>query len=126
MIEPVYEEASHFSEGLASVLKCTTQKQCTLVDVHGDASFSFLMGGERRLINLDGKTVKILDYNNVGLLNEGLAAVRDGELYGFIDKTGTLVIPTQFDSTLGFFDGLAAVEIGGQWGFIDTTGTLII
>lgn len=126
VIEPVYEEASHFSESLATVLKCTSQKQCTLVEVFGDASFNFLMGGERRLINLDGKTEKILDYEKVGLFYERLAVVKEGELYGFIDNTGSLVIPTQYDSALGFSDGLAAVEIGEQWGFIDTTGALII
>jgi len=34
--------------------------------------------------------------------------------WGFIDRTGKVVIPAQFDGASDFFDGLAPVRIGGQ------------
>lgn len=61
--------------------------------------------------------------------------------YGFIDKTGKVVIEPQFDGTeeqftglahffnLGepvFREGLAPVMIRGQWGYIDKTGKFAI
>ena len=40
--------------------------------------------------------------------------------YGFIDKSGKLVIPAAYDMTNKFSEGLAAVKVGDRWGFIDT------
>ena len=45
---------------------------------------------------------------------------------GYIDKTGSFVIPPQFDSCLGHTDGLAAVSVEGKYGYIDTEGTFVI
>ena len=42
--------------------------------------------------------------------------------YGYIDKTGTLVIEPRFDSAGWFSEGLAAVETQGKWGFVDVRG----
>ncbi|MFH1515247.1 MAG: WG repeat-containing protein, partial [bacterium] len=53
----------------------------------------------------------------------------DGK-YGFIDKTGKIVINPQFDETWHFSEDLAPVIIGdiesGKWGFIDKTGKFVI
>ena len=46
--------------------------------------------------------------------------------YGFIDKTGKLVIEPRFDSGSNFLGGLAQAKSGDKWGYIDTTGTFII
>jgi hypothetical protein len=46
--------------------------------------------------------------------------------WGYIDKTGALVIQPQFDSASGFSDGLAAVQQGQKWGYIDKTGAPVI
>ena len=56
------------------------------------------------------------------------------EKWGFIDKTGKLAIPLQFDwaagpwvtGTWGFSDGLAPVQQGKKWGFIDKNGKMVI
>ena len=45
---------------------------------------------------------------------------------GYIDKTGSFVIPPQFDSCLGHTDGLAAVSVEGKYGYIDTEGAFVI
>jgi hypothetical protein len=63
------------------------------------------------------------------------AVEKDGKS-GYIDRTGRIVIPLQYNSAYGFSEGLAAVHTGGdlvdgfmqggKWGFIDTTGRLVI
>ncbi|MGL4567916.1 MAG: WG repeat-containing protein [Fusobacteriaceae bacterium] len=58
--------------------------------------------------------------------SDGLAVVEIGGKYGFIDKSGNLVIPAKFDKAWEFSDGLANVEIDGKWGFIDKSGNLVI
>ena len=46
--------------------------------------------------------------------------------YGFIDKSGKVVIEPQFDDAGGFSEGLARVEKDGKWGFIDKSGKVVI
>lgn len=60
--------------------------------------------------------------------SEGLAAVRSGEKWGFIDRSGRFVIPPQFNLVLeGFADGLARVYFSDyQVRFIDKTGKVVI
>lgn len=60
--------------------------------------------------------------------NEGLAAIRVWHLakFGFIDKTGKIVIQPIFDAAGDFSEGLARVKIGEKWGFVDKTGKVVI
>lgn len=60
--------------------------------------------------------------------NEGLAAYsKYGNVYGFIDKTGTEVISCKYKIVRHFREGLAAVmNKFNEWGFIDKTGTEVI
>jgi hypothetical protein len=47
--------------------------------------------------------------------------------YGFMDKTGNLVIPAAFRGASDFAEGLSAVflEREGKSGFIDKTGKMV-
>lgn len=66
-------------------------------------------------------------------------AIPDPErkLYGFIDESGSNVLPFQYTYAFDFAEGLAAVNVGGtyrygriptdgKWGFIDSTGKFVI
>jgi hypothetical protein len=59
---------------------------------------------------------------------DGLHIIGKGKpiRYGFIDVSGTEVIPPIYEYTMGFCKGLAAVELNGKWGFIDKTGATVI
>ena len=46
--------------------------------------------------------------------------------FGFIDRSGSIVISPQFDYCYGFSEGLAAVEIDEVCGFIDKQGKFAI
>ena len=51
----------------------------------------------------------------------------DSGKYGFIDKTGKVVIPCQWEDVDNFSEGLAYVkDYNGKWGFIDRTGKVVI
>lgn len=53
----------------------------------------------------------------------------DGK-YGYIDKTGQMVIDPKFDGASNFSEGMARILVGdyedGAFGYIDTTGELVI
>lgn len=58
----------------------------------------------------------------------GLAAVKSesGEI-GFIDKTGSLVIPCDYEGVGSFStDGICEVKKDGKWGYISTDGSEVI
>ncbi len=46
--------------------------------------------------------------------------------YGYVDKTGKVVIDFQFEEADDFYDGLARVKVDGKYGFIDKTGKMVI
>ncbi len=45
---------------------------------------------------------------------------------GFIDTTGSTVIPLEYDNARSFNEGLAAVKKNGKWGFIDKSGNMLV
>lgn len=57
---------------------------------------------------------------------DGLAAMRDGAGWGFVDASGTWVVQPRYDDVRDFRDGRAAVKRGGVWGFIDRDGQEVI
>lgn len=52
--------------------------------------------------------------------------IREDGKYGYIDKTGKVVIPPQFENTMGFSEGVAATRIDGKYGYIDVEGNWVI
>ena len=58
--------------------------------------------------------------------SKALFPVEKGGKFGFIDRTGKVVIPLQFDSANDFHEGLALVTSNRKTMFIDTTGKTVI
>ena len=52
--------------------------------------------------------------------------MRVGEKYGYIDKTGKIILKPQFDFAGRFSDGLALIRVGSEYGYIDRSGEFII
>ncbi|MBP5241278.1 MAG: WG repeat-containing protein, partial [Bacteroidales bacterium] len=46
--------------------------------------------------------------------------------WGFMDKTGNVVIEPQFTEAGDFSEGLAKVSVDWKWGYIDQTGKFVI
>ena len=66
------------------------------------------------------------DADYIADFHECLAAIKRNGKWGFIDKTGKLVIPCVYDAVDEFHDGLARVNKDGKLGFIDKTGKEVI
>lgn len=61
-----------------------------------------------------------------GTFQEGLATVAVEGRYGYIDRTGKVVIRPAFEFACPFSEGRAMVCVGGRVGYIDTSGNLAI
>lgn len=106
-LQPVWEQASRFSEGRAAVRS----------------------GGLWGFINPVGQWLVTPRYADASPFHDGLAAVAVGEApsrWGFVDGQGQFVIPPQFDYASRFSEGLAAVLSGDRWGYVDKQGKLVI
>lgn len=104
-----FTDAYHFNEGLAIVYS----------------------GGKfTGFINQKGKIVIPKDnYYDAKAFSEGLAAYRTLSTvskYGYMDLTGTSIIPPQFNKANPFSEGLAAVQIGTKYGYINADGKVVI
>jgi hypothetical protein len=136
-INPTFDDALPFSEGLAAV---QIGEKWGFVDATGrlviepqfEAAFYFREGvGEAELesgfvlIDRSGKVLTSgLEY--VDLIFEGrIPATRDGE-HGYLDPRGKVAIPFIYEAGSRFSSGLAAVKKDGKWGYVDTDGRTII
>lgn len=57
---------------------------------------------------------------------EGYAAVKKNGKWGYIDTSGNVQIPYQFEDALSFGQHLAAVKVGDLWGYISLSEELVI
>ena len=74
-----------------------------------------------------GRTIIEPKYKDGNLFQEGLAAVGNGQKYGFINIAGDTVIPFQYDdSFFGFSQGLADVTKNDSCGYINKRGETVI
>jgi hypothetical protein len=61
-------------------------------------------------------------FQGVKPFHDGLAAVQMDEKWGFIDRSGNVVIKPQFNGTEGFSEGIALVWQDQRFKFIDKNG----
>jgi hypothetical protein len=149
VIEPQFNGANDFSEGLAIVGLFDTDKR-GFIDKTGkivipakfEDAWDFSEGlsrvslgkcgspnsGKQKIgfIDKTGKFVIKPKCGDFYSFNEGLALTFENGKYGFIGKTGKIVIPIKFESATHFSEGFSTVFVDGKYGFIDKTGKLII
>ena len=99
-------------------------------DTEGDM-ISFFSGRNLGFMNQDGKVIvepkyfPVIYWANL-MFTEPITPVGLEKKYGFIDKTGKVVVDFQYDWVYQFKEGLATVSKDNQYGFIDTSGKVII
>jgi hypothetical protein len=103
VIQPQYDSASYFSEELAAVEK----------------------DGKTFFINKTGKRAIATDYEDALGFREGLAA-QIGGAWGFINKTGAIIIEPHFGEVSPFFNGIASIKSNHKYGYIDKSGKVIV
>jgi len=79
-------------------------------------------------IDKSGNTAISPRFDWAASFSEGLARVKQQELLGYINQSGSYVIDPQykFEQLGDFSEGLAAVKIDNRWGFIDKKGDIVI
>ena len=143
VIAPQFRKLGHpkgFHEGYALVMK---GKKITYIDKTGKTPFkmqwstacSFYDGLAEVSHSRDTSTLADLGLAVKSCLSLAAGAplyeddgsiIDDGARRGYINTSGTEVIPSTNDYTTVFKDGIALVKVHGQWGAVDRSGTYIV
>ncbi len=117
VIPLIYDDVSHFSEGLAAVRQGSNYGY---IDRDGKVAIPIKLdmtpysykseesGEANGTIRYYANSVSHLYFSN------GRALYREGDKYGYIDKTGKVVIPVQYRCASAFEEGLAKVSIAPE------------
>jgi hypothetical protein len=105
---PYKEVVTDFSEGFAVVR--VDESNVIFIDVSGKPAFS-------------GKT-----FRDARRFSGGVAAVRRGDKWGYINHEGEFQISPSFAVASDFQDGMAIVRLegGGNWAYVDEHGNLFM
>ncbi|MBT3269301.1 WG repeat-containing protein [Candidatus Poribacteria bacterium] len=108
VIPPIYDWVHDFHEGFAWATEDISGESCHFLNPAGERALSF----------------DVHCHTNFAF---GRLAVRVGDRWGCVDKSGDMVISPAFESAQhGFYEGLADVQLGGRWGFIDVEGDVVV
>ena len=85
------------------------------------------IGDKWGILTAYGEQLAEVKFDSVGVFHDGLAVVKAAERYGYIDRSGAIVIPIQWMAAYDFSEGLAALRVDKKhFQFIDTAGTVVI
>ncbi|MBR6728809.1 MAG: WG repeat-containing protein [Clostridia bacterium] len=105
VIEPLYTQASGFSEGLACVRN--SEGKWGYIAPNGTVAIPFI-------------------YDEANSFSDSLALIKKEGLYGYIDKDNNPAIPCQYQEAYPFSEKLACVAKDGLYGYIDIKGEVVI
>ena len=112
IIPAQYEKCYKFSgEGLAAIYD-TDQRQYYFITTKGEK------------LATDISSFKLIDgfgFDLEGFTN-GLAPVKQGELWGYLNSKGKLAIPTKYDDAVEFNGGFAVAKNGEKYVVLNTKG----
>ena len=145
----VYDMAYPFSDGLAWVRKDNKKGSINLdgkevvpcqYDFVGECSEGLVAvrdGKHRMFLNVNGEVeidLKDMDIDGVSVFKEGLCGVSKRNIWGFIDRTGELVIPIKyywpyFNIDIQFENGVCLFRSEENWravGCINRNGDIVL
>jgi hypothetical protein len=73
-----------------------------------------------------GKRIVAKKFRQAGDFSNGLAAVCETTLWGYLDATGNYAIAPKFQDATDFREGLAPAKCSGLWGYCDETGKWMV
>lgn len=123
VLDKTFSNLSAFSDGMA---RFEDNLQVGFIDEKGNVKIkpTFTVDSddaERRMFFSEG-----LCPFQTGTIAGVAGGTRILKKFGYIDKTGKVIIKPQFDYAGQFIDGIAVVSTGGNYGYIDKHGNYVI
>lgn len=67
-----------------------------------------------------------LKYDFVAGLNEGIAPVRSGNKWGYVDLSNNLIASIKYDKAYSFSEGMGVITLQEKWGSVNRAGKEIV
>ena len=101
----------------------------TLAQSEGGLMLCTYQRGTKSFLRADGTALnrdqgRTSYFDDALPFSEGLAAVKNNGLWGYIDTNGEYVVQPQYEQATSFTGGCAAVYGGGMWQIIDSSGAV--
>jgi len=132
-VSPQFLEAEGFHDGRARIV---VDGPCAYAEGDLCAPPEFVPKGAKTqsppplckytFIDETGRVITKQRFDGAGEFGEGLAPVRMGNVWGYINKGGDFVIAPRFQSAEPFSGDIAVVSEGGLFGYIDKSGVYVI
>lgn len=138
LIEPKFEFAEGFTEGLALVIKdglagfINKSEEVIIPFKYEDANrfkeglAAVSKGGYWGMIDRSNKEIIPINFEIVGNIKNDLILVADSANYGYYNKKGQIEIPLMLQYATDFKDGYAIVGINDKKAIINTRGDFIV
>ena len=144
VIDYKYDEANYFNNGLALVRKGNAlgmidsegkeiiPVKYDIIEPHSNDIFRVAANGKHKdgvlldetygFITADGKVLLKPEYDEIGIFKDGIAYIKKGQLYGFINDKIDIVIPCKYNAIGSFNEnGLVWVAEGVKYDKQSTT-----
>jgi len=105
-----------------TVRRCIALRSSTPVE---SPLLSVRLNGRWAFVDRSGGIVSSW-FDAVGRFREGRAPAKQGDKWGYVDRSGEFVIPPRFDWASHLQGPVAQVKMGGKWGLIDRDGKMLI
>ncbi len=122
----VFDTANFSDRSMMAESSVYTLAQCEnglMLCTYQRGSKSFLRADGTALNRNEGRTSY---FEDAMAFSGGLAAVRNGGVWGYINTDGEYVVQPQYEQVSSFVDGYAAVYGGGMWQVINTSGEVVL
>ena len=83
-------------------------------------------GGKYRLYNLKAEQIGDFSCDDAKAFVDEYAAFKSGELWGFVDTQGTVIIQPQYEDAKSFSNSMGAVKTSEGWVFINPNNEIVI
>lgn len=125
IVPPKYDSADSFIDGIGMAF--SNRNKESRIYTPDDPEFPPAPNPGIILFDKKGRVIGKFKFFPFGLYAEGFITVQVAEdAFGFLDKTGNLVIEPRFNRADNFSEGLCHVQINEKWGYIDKTGRIVI
>ena len=141
IIEPSFDDAGPFSEGLGSVKirgkwgaigpdgKIEIEPFSDLALHFSEGRAHFHANAKRGVLSHNDDIIVGPKYRFIGDYSEDLAWFRSAlpeSNFGFLNRDGHEKIPTFFEDARRFSEGVTPVKFDGKWGYIDKSARFVI
>ena len=91
--------------------------------IKAEKNISILLNGLWGILDVTGKEIIPIKYENMGYLREGLYSAKLNGKWGYIDESGQIIIAFQYDEIVSdFANGKAQVKVNNETFFINKKG----